>query len=81
MTTTVSTPFGGISIRQRPSAERFEDLLDLMEPTARAIDDNAWDEGQPLPANVALLWLKQIDSIRQAITNATAAHPCETEGK
>jgi aryl-alcohol dehydrogenase-like predicted oxidoreductase len=81
MTATVSTPHGGITNRQRPSADRFEDLLCEIEPIARAIDDNAWDEGQPLPAAVAHAWLKQIEGIRQAITNATAAHQCESEGK
>jgi hypothetical protein len=55
--------------------------MELAEATARAIDDNAWDEGKPLPPAFASAWLKQIESIRQAITNAADAHTFETEGK
>jgi hypothetical protein len=39
----------GITPRQRPCTDRFDDLMELAEATARAIDDNAWDEGQPWP--------------------------------
>jgi hypothetical protein len=79
MTATISML--GITPRQRPCTDRFDDLMELAKATARAIEDNAWDEGQPLPPAFAHAWLKQIDDIRQAITNAAAVHPCETEGK
>ena len=78
---TATTSLLGITPRQRPCTDRFDDLMELAEATARAIDDNAWDEGQPLPPAFASAWLKQIESIRQAITNAADAHTFETEGK
>ena len=71
----------GITPRQRPCTDRFDELMGLAESTARAIDDNAWDEGQPLPPAFAHAWLKQLEVIRLSITNATGAHPFEAEEK
>jgi hypothetical protein len=78
---TTTTSLLGITPRQRPCTDRFDDLMVLAEATARAIEDNAWDEGQPLPQAFANAWGKQLDNIRQAIHNATLARAFELEGK
>ena len=66
----------------RPLMPLLVALLDAAKVTADAVADNAWDGGQPLPAELAreLLGLAdQIDSaIRVAVLTLPPTDPCPT---
>ena len=70
----ITAPVQQLTDRQRPLVPTLADLLDNAQATAKAIDDNAWDEGVPLDAEQADELLRYCDAIRAAIDNARCAH-------
>lgn len=60
--------------KQRPLLPLLMALLDSAEPVARAIDDNAWDDGVPLDRQLAEQLAGQAYRLGDAITNAAHAH-------
>jgi hypothetical protein len=63
-----------LTARQRPLVPLLMALLDCTVVTAKAIDDNAWDEGTALAASLVDELIQQCDAIRSAIDNASHAH-------
>ena len=70
----ITAPVQQLTDRQRPLVPTLADLLDNAQATAKAIDDNAWDEGIPLNAEQADELLRYCDAIKAAIDNARCAH-------
>lgn len=60
--------------KQRPLLPLLMALLDSAESVARAIDDNAWDDGTPLDRQMAEELANQAYRLGAAITNASHAH-------
>jgi hypothetical protein len=60
------------SLRQQPVATALDQLLADAEATARAIEDNTHEDGQPVDPLAALNWWNRLDRIAAAITNASA---------
>lgn len=63
-----------ISLRQRPLIPLLMALLDSAEAVAKAIDDNAWDEGRPVDKSLCEEIANQSYRVGAAITNACHAH-------
>lgn len=59
--------------KQRPLAPLLMALLDSLEAVAKAIDDNAWDDGAPLDRQMAEELANQAYRIGDVITNASQA--------
>jgi hypothetical protein len=57
--------------RQAPVAAVMAHLLDQAEATARAIEDNAAEDGAPLDDAVARAWVNQLDMIAGVLTRAS----------
>ncbi|MEB3169074.1 MAG: hypothetical protein VKK97_10135 [Synechococcaceae cyanobacterium] len=60
--------------KQRPLLPLLMALLDSAEAVAKAIDDNAWDEGRPVDKSLCEEIAGQAQSIGAAIINACHAH-------
>jgi hypothetical protein len=69
------------SPRQQPVATALDQLLADAEATARAIEDNAYEDGRPVDALAVSNWRSRLYRISSAITNASIpasylpAHP------
>jgi hypothetical protein len=48
-------------------------LLDQAEATARAIENNACEDGEPIDDALARLWSNQLDMIAGVLTRASKA--------
>jgi hypothetical protein len=48
-------------------------LLDQTEATARAIEDNACEDGEPIDDAVARLWINHLDMISGVLNRASKA--------
>jgi hypothetical protein len=59
------------SARQRPVAQRLDDLLELAEATARALLDNAWDHGDHLPPHLITTYTQRLATIQQLLDQTT----------
>jgi len=59
--------------RQAPVAAVMAFLLDQAEATARAIKDNACEDGEPLDDESARAWINRLDLIAGVITRASKA--------
>ena len=59
--------------RNRPLMPLLVGLIDAAKTTAGAINDNAWDSGQPLPTGMADDLLTELEIVRQLITSARDA--------
>ena len=59
--------------RQQPVAAVMAFLLDQAEATARAIEGNACEDGEPLDDAVACAWIKQLDMISGVLRRASKA--------
>ena len=57
--------------RQQPVAEALDQLLADAEATARAIEDNAREDGRPVDALAVSNWRSRIYRISSALTNAS----------
>ena len=57
----------------RPLLPLLVALLDAAKVTADAINDNAWDSGQPLPAELTQELVSVAKQTRSAIINAAGA--------
>ena len=57
----------------RPLLPLLVALLDAAKVTADAINDNAWDSGQPLPAELTQELVSVAKQTRAAIINAAGA--------
>jgi hypothetical protein len=62
------------SPRQQPVATALDQLLADAEATARAIEDNTHEDGQPVDPLAARNWWVRLDRIAAAITNASATN-------
>ena len=60
--------------KQRPLIPLLMALLDSAEAVAKAIDDNAWDDGAAIDRQMAEPLANQAYRIGAAITNASHAH-------
>ena len=56
------------------SAFLLDDLIDRLQSTAGALNDNCWQASQPLDSRVARLWVEQLNSAINSIENAAEAH-------
>jgi hypothetical protein len=63
------------SPRQQPVATALDKLLADAEATARAIEDNAREDGKLLDPLAACEWWNCLDRIYAAITNASTPAP------
>ena len=61
------------SARNRPQLVLLDQLIGAVEPVAAAIEDNAWDERQPIPADQAKRLAESLNSMADAITRAAMA--------
>ncbi len=57
----------------RPLLPLIVALLDGIESTARAVDDNSWDSCEPLDQGLAQTLISQLDQIQMRLANATQA--------
>ena len=57
--------------RQAPVAAVMAFLLDQAEVTARAIENNACEDGEPLDDAAARDWINRLDMIAGVITRAS----------
>ena len=57
--------------RQQPVAAVMAHLLDQAEATARAIENNACEDGEPIDDALARLWINQLDMIAGVLTRAS----------
>jgi hypothetical protein len=57
--------------RQAPVAAVMAYLLDQAEVTARAIEDNACEDGEPLDDAVARAWINRLNVIAGVITRVS----------
>lgn len=63
-----------LSEKQRPLMPLLMALLDSAEAVARAIDDNAWDDGSPVDRAMAEGLANQAYRLGAVIANASSAH-------
>lgn len=73
---TILTPDRGaarFTHKQKPVADRLDDLLELTASTAAAIADNAWDEATPIDPDTAMHWIRRLEEVKTSIHNAQAA--------
>jgi hypothetical protein len=61
--------------RQQPVAAALDHLLSEAEAIARAIEDNAREDGQPVDVLAVRNWRSRIYRISSAITNASIPGP------
>jgi hypothetical protein len=59
--------------RNRPLTPLLVGVIDAAKVTASAINDNAWDSGPALPADMADALLIEVEIIRELITSARDA--------
>ena len=59
--------------RQQPVAAVMAFLLDQAEATARAIENNACEDGEPIDDAVARLWINHLDMISELLNRASKA--------
>ena len=59
--------------RQQPVAAVMAFLLDQAEATARAVEGNACEDGEPLDDAVARDWINRLDMISGALRRASKA--------
>jgi len=59
--------------RNQPLMPLLVGLIDAATVTAGAINDNAWDAGQPLPRGMADALLAELEIVRQRIRSAQDA--------
>ena len=57
--------------RQQPVAAVMAFLLDQAEATARAIEVNACEDGEPIDDAVARLWINHLDVISGVLNRAS----------
>ena len=57
--------------RQQPVAAVMTFLLDQAEATARAIEGNACEDGEPLDNAVARAWINRLDMISGVLNRAS----------
>lgn len=60
--------------KQLPLVPLLMALLDSAEAVAKAIDDNAWDDGAPIDRSLAEELANQAYRLGAVITNASSAH-------
>lgn len=60
--------------KQRPLLPLLMALIDSAEAVAKAIDDNAWDDGAPVDRAMTEDLANQAYRIGAVITNASSAH-------
>lgn len=60
-----------ITPRQQPVAAVMAFLLDQAEATARAIEGNACEDGEPLDDAVARAWINRLDMILGVLRRAS----------
>lgn len=63
-----------LPVKQRPLVPLLMALLDASESVARAIDDNAWDDGSPTDRRLAEELANQAYRLGALIVNASGAH-------
>jgi len=63
------------SPRQQPVANALDQLLADAEATARAIEDNTHEDGQPVDALAVSNWRSRLYRISAALTNASTPAP------
>jgi hypothetical protein len=63
------------SPRQQPVANALDQLLADAEATARAIEDNAHEDGQPVDSLAVSNWRSRLYRISSALTNASTPAP------
>jgi hypothetical protein len=63
------------SPRQQPVANALDQLLADAEATARAIEDNTHEDGQPVDPLAVTNWRRRIYRISAALTNASTPAP------
>lgn len=60
--------------KQLPLVPLLMALLDAAEAVAKAIDDNAWDDGAPINRSLAEELANQAYRLGAVVTNASTAH-------
>ena len=60
--------------KQLPLVPLLMALLDSCEAVAKAIDDNAWDDGAPIDLSLAEELANQAYRLGAVVTNASSAH-------
>ena len=60
-----------ITPRQQPVVAVMAFLLDQAEATARAIEGNACEDGEPLDDAVARAWINRLDMISGVLNRAS----------
>lgn len=63
-----------LSEKQRPLVPLLMALLDAAEAVARAVEDNAWDDGAPVDRAMAEGLANQAYRLGAVVTNASSAH-------
>lgn len=63
--------------RQQPVAAVMAFLLDQTEATARAIEINATEDGEPLSDEVSRAWINRLNVIAGVITRASKTQRCQ----
>lgn len=56
-----------ISPRQRPVVTRIDDTLDILQSTALALLDNAYDHADHLDHKQLVIWTQRLADIQQAL--------------
>lgn len=60
--------------RNQPLLPLLVGLLDAAQTVARAVEDNAWDSGQPLPSGFVDGLAEQARALSLSLTSAGRAH-------
>lgn len=69
-----STVISRLPAKQQPLLPLLMALLDSAEAVAKAIDDNAWDDGAPVDRGMAEDLANQAYRLGAVISNASSAH-------
>jgi hypothetical protein len=68
--TAITPPPTGATVRQSPCLVALGGLLIEAEWVAAAIDDNSWEDREPLPIDAAIDMLRCVKRIRDSILRA-----------
>ena len=55
------------SKRQAPVVKRFDDLIELLGATAKALLDNAQDHGEPIDIDQIMRWQHELTAVGQTL--------------
>lgn len=73
--TEVTALLCSVTHRQMPVTHEIDDLIEDLVVKVSALDDNAWDEGVPVPHSLINEWMRQLERVQRTLRNAGVAHP------